>query len=223
MPPGPGCWRWPSTCGGCRPTTTPIPTPPTTRCASTPRCIGCPTAAISSPATPTASPSTRTRPPIPPTRSASSRPSTATGLLYRAPHHQPRLQRSAAAHARAPDHRRGASRRAPSPTWRRPWSRWSTACSTPWPPRAAPISSPTSPAAVPVEVIGNLLAVPRDERGPLRDWSLAILGALEPVLTRRAARARRAGGGGVPRLSAPAGRRPARASGRSRAATCSRG
>jgi cytochrome P450 len=38
-------------------------------------------------------------------------------------------------------------------------------------------------AAVPVEVIGNLLAVPRDERGPLRDWSLAILGALEPVLT----------------------------------------
>lgn len=38
-------------------------------------------------------------------------------------------------------------------------------------------------AAIPVEVIGNLLAVPHDERGPLRDWSLAILGALEPVLT----------------------------------------
>jgi cytochrome P450 len=38
-------------------------------------------------------------------------------------------------------------------------------------------------AAVPVEVIGNLLAVPRAERGPLRDWSLAIVGALEPVLT----------------------------------------
>jgi cytochrome P450 len=38
-------------------------------------------------------------------------------------------------------------------------------------------------AAVPVEVIGNLLAVPRAERGPLREWSLAILGALEPVLT----------------------------------------
>jgi cytochrome P450 len=37
--------------------------------------------------------------------------------------------------------------------------------------------------AVPVEVIGNLLAVPREERGPLRVWSLAILGALEPVLT----------------------------------------
>lgn len=39
-------------------------------------------------------------------------------------------------------------------------------------------------AAIPVEVIGNLLAVPREERGPLREWSLAILGALEPVLTK---------------------------------------
>ncbi len=38
-------------------------------------------------------------------------------------------------------------------------------------------------AAVPIEVIGNLLAVPRDEREPLRAWSLAILGALEPALT----------------------------------------
>src|SRR5262247_3369429 len=37
-------------------------------------------------------------------------------------------------------------------------------------------------AAVPIEVIGNLLAVPREEREPLREWSLAILGALEPVL-----------------------------------------
>src|ERR1700741_239450 len=38
-------------------------------------------------------------------------------------------------------------------------------------------------SAIPVEVIGNLLDVPHDERGPLRDWSLAILGALEPVLS----------------------------------------
>jgi hypothetical protein len=38
-------------------------------------------------------------------------------------------------------------------------------------------------SAIPVEVIGNLLDVPRAEREPLRDWSLAILGALEPVLT----------------------------------------
>lgn len=38
-------------------------------------------------------------------------------------------------------------------------------------------------AAIPIEVIGNLLGVPAHERGPLRGWSLAILGALEPVLT----------------------------------------
>jgi cytochrome P450 len=38
-------------------------------------------------------------------------------------------------------------------------------------------------AAIPVEVIGNLLGVPHADRGPLRGWSLAILGALEPVLT----------------------------------------
>lgn len=38
-------------------------------------------------------------------------------------------------------------------------------------------------SAIPVEVIGNLLAVPRSDRGPLREWSLAILGALEPVVT----------------------------------------
>ncbi|HVO90887.1 MAG TPA: cytochrome P450 [Casimicrobiaceae bacterium] len=37
--------------------------------------------------------------------------------------------------------------------------------------------------AIPVEIIGNLLRVPHEERGPLRGWSLAILGALEPVLT----------------------------------------
>jgi cytochrome P450 len=30
-------------------------------------------------------------------------------------------------------------------------------------------------------VIGNLLEVPHEERGPLRDWSLAILSALEPA------------------------------------------
>jgi cytochrome P450 len=36
--------------------------------------------------------------------------------------------------------------------------------------------------AIPIEVIGNLLDVPHEEREPLRDWSLAILGALEPVI-----------------------------------------
>ena len=36
-------------------------------------------------------------------------------------------------------------------------------------------------ARIPVEVIGNLLDVPHADRGPLRDWSLAILSALEPA------------------------------------------
>jgi cytochrome P450 len=38
-------------------------------------------------------------------------------------------------------------------------------------------------AAIPVEVVGNLLAFPREDRGPLRGWSLAILAALEPAPT----------------------------------------
>src|ERR1700710_854895 len=37
-------------------------------------------------------------------------------------------------------------------------------------------------SAIPIQVIGNLLDVPIEEREPLRDWSLAILGALEPVI-----------------------------------------
>lgn len=38
-------------------------------------------------------------------------------------------------------------------------------------------------SAIPIEVIGNLLDIPVNERAPLRDWSLAILGALEPVVS----------------------------------------
>ncbi len=38
-------------------------------------------------------------------------------------------------------------------------------------------------AAVPVEVICNMLGVPRADRAPLRDYSLRILGALEPVIS----------------------------------------
>jgi cytochrome P450 len=34
-------------------------------------------------------------------------------------------------------------------------------------------------SAIPIEIIGNMLRVPHGERGPLRRWSLAILGALE--------------------------------------------
>ncbi len=36
-------------------------------------------------------------------------------------------------------------------------------------------------ALIPVEVIGNLLAIPHEQRAPLRGWSLAILSALEPA------------------------------------------
>ena len=36
-------------------------------------------------------------------------------------------------------------------------------------------------ARIPIEVIGNLLDIPRGERGPLREWSLAILSGLEPA------------------------------------------
>ncbi len=39
-------------------------------------------------------------------------------------------------------------------------------------------------AAIPVQLIGDLLGIPQDERAPLRDWSLKILGALEPVLNK---------------------------------------
>ncbi|MEM7097456.1 MAG: cytochrome P450 [Pseudomonadota bacterium] len=49
-------------------------------------------------------------------------------------------------------------------------------------PHAEPVDLIESFAArIPVEVIGNLLGVPADEREPLRAWSLAILGCLEPA------------------------------------------
>jgi hypothetical protein len=38
-------------------------------------------------------------------------------------------------------------------------------------------------ARIPIEVIGNLLRIPQQERGPLRGWSVAILSGLEPQLT----------------------------------------
>ncbi|MGC1506498.1 MAG: cytochrome P450 [Sulfitobacter sp.] len=39
-------------------------------------------------------------------------------------------------------------------------------------------------SVIPIQIIGNLLDIPMAERHPLRDWSLAILGALEPTLTK---------------------------------------
>ncbi len=41
-------------------------------------------------------------------------------------------------------------------------------------------------AGLPVQIIGDMLGIPVSERGPLRDWSLAILGALEPVPSQEA-------------------------------------
>ena len=41
----------------------------------------------------------------------------------------------------------------------------------------------TFAASIPIQIIGNLLDIPMAERAPLRDWSLAILGALEPRLS----------------------------------------
>lgn len=38
-------------------------------------------------------------------------------------------------------------------------------------------------AAIPIDVIGDLLDIPKQDRTPLRAWSLAILGALEPQLS----------------------------------------
>jgi cytochrome P450 len=38
-------------------------------------------------------------------------------------------------------------------------------------------------ARIPIEVIGNLLCIPQEERGPLRGWSVAILSGLEPKLS----------------------------------------
>jgi cytochrome P450 len=36
---------------------------------------------------------------------------------------------------------------------------------------------------IPIQIIGNMFDMPMADREPLRDWSLAILGALEPTLT----------------------------------------
>ena len=39
-------------------------------------------------------------------------------------------------------------------------------------------------SAIPIEIIGNLLGIPHADRAPLRGWSLAILGALEPHISK---------------------------------------
>src|SRR5262247_50231 len=47
----------------------------------------------------------------------------------------------------------------------------------------APAFTPRALTAIQLQLIGDMLGIPNDEREPLRDWSLAILGALEPVLS----------------------------------------
>ena len=100
----------------------------------------------------------------------------------RAPHHQPRLQRPAGAHARAAaDHGRAVAARDRGDGARSDRAGRS-ACSTRIAAKGKVDLIDDFAAAIPVEVIGNLLDVPHEEREPLRDWSLAILGALEPVI-----------------------------------------
>ena len=104
-----------------------------------------------------------------------------------ASHHQPRVQRSAAAHPCAPRDRRWRCQTAWSPGWRRGWSRWSTGCSTRWrkgprrPDRGFRRRHSGRDHRQPARR-------PHADRAPLRGWSLAILGALEPVLTRNSRR-----------------------------------
>ena len=98
----------------------------------------------------------------------------------RAPHHQPRLQRSARPHPRAAaDHGRAVAARIAA--WSRDLIALVDRCSMALAERQGRPDRGFA-AAIPIEVIGNLLDVPHDERDPLRDWSLAILGALEPVI-----------------------------------------
>ena len=85
-----------------------------------------------------------------------------------------------------------------------------------WPPRASVELIEDFAAAIPIEVIGNLLDVPHEERAPLRDWSLAILGALEPVISARGVCARQQGGAGFPGLSRNPGGAAARQTRQSR-------
>ena len=68
----------------------------------------------------------------------------------------------------------------------------------------------------------RLLGIPQDERGPLRDWSLKILGALEPVLSPAAVRRRRHRRRRIQGLSARSRGAPPAGDGPRRAAKSSR-
>ena len=145
-------------------------------------------AACSSRDTPTCWRSIRTPTPSAPTRRKEFAPKYGAEVAAIPPsHHEPRLQRSRRYHTRvrraimgalipralAPlEPKSGNARR------RGYWTAWKSA-------RHDGRSSPNSRRAIPVEVIGDLLAMPACRPRPLRGWSLAIFGALEPVLTPR--------------------------------------
>ena len=68
-------------------------------------------------------------------------------------------------------------------------------------------------STIPIQIIGNLLDVPMEEREPLRDWSLAILGALEPSLSEAQLQSGHRAVGGVQALPAGPDRASSRQSG----------
>jgi cytochrome P450 len=103
----------------------------------------------------------------------------------RAPHHQPGVQRPAAAHPCAP-HPDGRAEPAGDHAHGAGLVRLVDDLLDALPAQPAPDLIEHFAAQIPVEVIGNLLAVPHAERAPLRDWSLAILSALEPAPARPA-------------------------------------
>ncbi len=109
-------------------------------------------------------------------------------------------------HTRAQADRRRADRASDRARWSRVWSRSSTALLDAAAERGRIDLIGDFASAIPVEIIGNLLDVPHAERALLRDWSLAILGALEPSLTDGAVGARQPRRQRIRRLSARPGR-----------------
>ncbi len=156
----------------------------TARCASMIRCIACRTAPISSRAGAIATRSTatprrillrqedRVSSEIRRHRRCSS--TIRTSLVFNDPPLHTHVRRAIQMALSTAGHRRDGGRAR---------SRWSTGCSTRWQRKGRADLIEDFAAAIPVEIIGNLLGVPHADRGPLRGWSLAILGALEPVLT----------------------------------------
>ena len=108
------------------------------------------------------------------------------------------------------------SRRLCSRRWSRTWSRSSTRCWIAWRRSGDVDLIEDFAAAIPVEVIGNLLRVPREDRGPLRGLVAGDPGRAGARAERRAARGWRSRSDGIPRLSTRADRAASPASARRR-------